>query len=737
MEKAPAPPSTQDIRTRVLGGFQGNVPQIPVGPLYHAGLAVVAFAMILLPVIYVGLIGLAAWAVRWHAVEHTGLLKAGRIGFFIYIAPLIGGGIMVLFMIKPIFAGRPKRERPLKLKPENEPLLFDFVRRICLAVGAPVPREIHVDSDVNASAGFRHGIWSMAGSDLVLTIGLPLAAGLTPRQFAGVLAHEFGHFAQGAGMRLSFVVRSINSWFARVVYERDAWDAHLSAWTGELGALVLLAHLFLWVSRRILWCLMIAGHAISCFLLRQMEFDADRYEAWLAGSDCFEATMRRITALGASHQIALGRLSDAWAEGRLADNLPAMVNATFQGLSPDVLKKIDKHIAETETGLMQTHPADKDRIANARRLGQPGLFQPGPLGANGAEGSAAMLFSNFAELAKLATLRFYKANLGEKVQKENLFPTEELMGRHNVQEQGQKATQRFMQGTASPLFALPLPNPLPPAGPDAARQLADLRARWMERMPQMRESFRRYDRSDTHTVHLLQAKALLSAKVSFDPKVFKLPFADLGNVNEKRRLENEDRQRLEPDLRAFFDLTAQRMAAALALLAAAPPDNPERARLAADAARALPPFAALCPLLPELLKLRDTNAALLALVQHLEGQEQNQDLIRILRLEMGNAHRAMIDVFNRLGEMAYPFEHAKGPITLRMHALEKLPDAENLGEVLDAGHRLLDRVYSVHFRLLGQLALAAEAGERLAGLEPLPEPPPEPDEDEEKGAGAA
>jgi hypothetical protein len=67
----------------------------------------------------------------------------------------------------------------------------------------------------------------MFGNDLVLTIGMPLVAGMSLRQFAGVLAHEFGHFSQGAGMRLSFIIRSINLWFMRVVYERDDWDERL------------------------------------------------------------------------------------------------------------------------------------------------------------------------------------------------------------------------------------------------------------------------------------------------------------------------------------------------------------------------------------------------------------------------------------------------------------------------------------------------------------------------------
>jgi len=100
----------------------------------------------------------------------------------------------------------------------------DVVDRICEEVGAPQPKRIDVDCNVNASAGFRRGMLSMFGNDMVLTIGLPLAAGLTLQEFGGVLAHEFGHFSQGLGMRLSYLVRAIIHWFVRVVYQRDQWD---------------------------------------------------------------------------------------------------------------------------------------------------------------------------------------------------------------------------------------------------------------------------------------------------------------------------------------------------------------------------------------------------------------------------------------------------------------------------------------------------------------------------------
>jgi hypothetical protein len=117
-------------------------------------------------------------------------------------------------MLKPLLLLRPLPPQLIELAPEKAPLLAGFVERICHVVGARSPARIDVDCEESTWTGLHQGIWSR---DLTLTIGLPLAAGLDTRQLAGVLAHDFGPFAQGAGMRLTFIIRSINRWFATVV----------------------------------------------------------------------------------------------------------------------------------------------------------------------------------------------------------------------------------------------------------------------------------------------------------------------------------------------------------------------------------------------------------------------------------------------------------------------------------------------------------------------------------------
>src|SRR5258708_35082571 len=160
------------------------------------------------------------------------------------------------------------------------------------------------------------------------------------RQFSGVLAHEFGHFSQGAGMRLTYVIRSISFWFVRVVYERDSWDEWLNEQArdseGGYHLLVQLTRGSVWVTRRILWVLMWIGHLVSCFMLRQMEYDADRHEARFAGSDTFQQTARRLAELSVARRMALGDLGRFLDEGRLADDLPALILANVPQITPEI-----------------------------------------------------------------------------------------------------------------------------------------------------------------------------------------------------------------------------------------------------------------------------------------------------------------------------------------------------------------------------------------------------------------
>jgi Zn-dependent protease with chaperone function len=256
----------------------------------------------------------------------------------------------------------------------------------------------------------------------VLTIGLPLVAGLSLREFAGVLAHEFGHFTQSFGMRLTYIIRSVNAWFARVVYERDEWDVMLeeAAQTEDikLAIVVGIARLGVWFSRQILKALMFIGHGIGCFMLRQMEYDADSYEIKLAGSDHFESAMRRIHVLAATLEQTYKDMRTSWnMNKRLPDNFPAYFMNYSVRMHPNMRSQLEDTMGLEPTGVFDTHPSNGDRIRRARQAGEPGVFQ--------FDAPASVLFSNFEVPAKQVTLLHYEDDLGLPLEMARLVPVED------------------------------------------------------------------------------------------------------------------------------------------------------------------------------------------------------------------------------------------------------------------------------------------------------------------------
>ncbi len=416
-----AAPDDPNARMReLLDAFRGEVPRRRTSVSYRVGVLLVAAAMLLLPAVYVALIAGVAFLLYYHATANVTLLQGPpsivRVVFG-YAGPLIVGAVLLFFMVKPLFAGRARAERFRSLEFGEEPLLFALVARVARALGAPEPKRIDVDCQVNASAAFD----GLFGRDLVLTIGLPLTAGLSMRQLAGVVAHELGHFSQGGGMRLSLVVRSVNAWFYRVANERDDWDEALAAWSEEGGWLSLIfltARLCVWLTRGVLWLLMLLGHAISCFLSRQMEYDADRCEAQVAGGEAFAETLRRLEVLELVMQVLGPNLVAGRANGRLPDDLCPLIVLVAAGLSDKPLRHIEKELSKTRTGLFDTHPAYPDRLAAVRRLNAPGVFH--------LDGPASRLFGDFPRLTRAVTRDFYRAAFG-RVRREELVPAETFL----------------------------------------------------------------------------------------------------------------------------------------------------------------------------------------------------------------------------------------------------------------------------------------------------------------------
>lgn len=423
----------------------GSIPRPPIKPFYLLSLWLVTALCLAMPVLYLGAIAGLGWLefryyTDWvHQVQPA--FAWGR--FVVWTLPGFVGGILILFLLKPLFAPRHAATEEIELTAADDPAFVAGIHALCRAIGTRPPASIRLSHEVNAWVQFEPGLWGFLRGHRRLTIGLPLVAGMEARQFVGVMAHEFGHFAQGGGMRSSHLINRVNRWLWSRGYEWDEWDDRLHDWRSDIdnGAFAVAAWLAtgcLWLTRQLMRGLFAISFRMNRRLSQEMEFDADRYEAIVAGSDCFASTALRMRALMLAYHRTNAQGAHVWQQGRLAADLPEAVMSHLQRFSPqDWHDLTDALHADDTTHYWATHLADAERVANVERLGAAGLFlEPRP---------ARALFADFPALSRRITERYYRG-MGLVFDARNLVDTAAVVDIDALPEAEELAWKRYTAG---------------------------------------------------------------------------------------------------------------------------------------------------------------------------------------------------------------------------------------------------------------------------------------------------
>jgi hypothetical protein len=529
-------------------------------------------------------------------------------------------------------------------------------------------------------------------------------------------------------MRLYALIMRINLWFARVVYQRDEWDQTLEAWSSDnqvfLIILAAVTRLAVWLTRRILWVLMQIGHLVSGFLSRQMEYDADRYQARMIGGGTFAETMWRVQVIALAQNGAYADLNSSWQQRRLPDNFPKLVMANIPQIPQEFLSAFRQQIETATSGLFSTHPSDKDRIARARREAPgDGIF---PL-----EGPASDVFRDFDVLAKTASFEMYRASLGPGISKDQLYEVAELVETQVSAQEGAGAAARFFLGALDLTRRLPMPSEYPAAPADlpaAHRALAAARAALPAARQGYLESSRLRKELGSRLVQAELATVLLKTDVKIKAADFDLKAATPRAAELARDQAEAELRRVEESETAdpFAAAAVARLAGALGLLedagvAGRVPDGRDRR----DEARALYPCTAhlAAGIMPQVARLAQSRSVLAGAIQAYQAGNNPKDQPRI-----NAVLRAAASLRDRLEEtrwkvgdgIAYPFEHADEAITLGKFAFPSLiPAKDDVGGLLDTAGEAIDRLARLYGRALGRLALAAEEVERAMDLPPI------------------
>lgn len=694
--------------------LSGTLAPTRLRPAYRLGLLVVAFAMVLLPIVYLGVIAGAVTVVWWHVTNNTWILEGGGLPrLIVYLGPAIAGLVLVFFMVKPVLAREAVPRGGVELDRRSQPLLFSFIHDVCRQVRAPVPESVRVDCQVNASASFAGGV--MPGGGLVLTIGLPLAAGLTIRELGGVLAHEFGHFAQGSGMRLTMIVRGINAWFARVVYQRDRWDVTLDhlAKTGDwrFAIILQLSRGAVWATRKLLLVLMMAGHGVSCFMTRQMEYDADSYEIKLAGSDAFIETTARLRELTLAARASYGDLKEAWQRRALPANFPSFLVA--RGLAiPQATRLEARAVPAGTTGWFDTHPSDADRVRAAREAASPGVL-------TGGDREASALFANFDKVGLEATRHHYEHDLGLELGSTRLVETGDALDESHKHAEGDRSLEMFFGDRFSAFRPIAVEARRAPAA-DLDRDRREAAAAMARVRANFGDTFRRVEQLELRRDAVAVAADLLASgfgSVEGDDETF-------NGVGDTRVADADAAGKLKAlaaTLAPFDRAAATRLACAVGLLgepeSADDPDSPvtlddpARRVLAAEALLIMRALGALAAVWPSLQQCRRLVVVIGQLMANRPNVKEPAALDQLIEQRLSQTVKVLKDIREGVGDVPCPEPDGRRtlPLGTVIGVAEGAPDLRPPD--------IVQRSISTYFRLLGRLSGIALEVEAALGPE--------------------
>ncbi|MEM7282514.1 MAG: M48 family metallopeptidase [Pseudomonadota bacterium] len=375
-----------------------------------------AITIALLPIGYgftvAGVIGLALW----YGISAPALDDPSGLGVSVfYVLPLLLLLVTVVVICRPFFSSTQKQERPYSLSPEKEPLLYALVHEICERGDLQVPAEVRLNCRVGLSVGPKTGWSGFAQKESVLTIGLPLIAGLTIRQFAGALAHELGHYRGIKDPRVLFFIYRVNRWLYQCGYEKDELDLRCEKqlqlpnpnklWYAQVWVS--------WASKQFFKGLSWLAKQVSFSRMRQIEFVADQFQAAVAGIDEFKKTTLKMHLMHLAYDDVMQDLVKTCGERGLPEDLPALVITRANGKRKSAQHLMQECLNKKTTQVQGLHPADLERINKV----ESSDIQKIMIG----NGSVTAIFDNFAASCRTASCRLYDDLLDKRVTQSQLI----------------------------------------------------------------------------------------------------------------------------------------------------------------------------------------------------------------------------------------------------------------------------------------------------------------------------
>ncbi|MCJ8314268.1 MAG: M48 family metalloprotease [Saccharospirillaceae bacterium] len=419
---------------------------------YKFGLITVLILSLLAPLLYLAFIvgivyGAYAYGVFYsEAILGSANIKAQIIAVLI---PYFIMSVVFVFLMRPLFIGY-KKPSYYVLNKNQFPGIFHLVEVMCKKIAVPVPKEITVDNEVNAHAGPINGLADLLKGNLRLNVGLPLLAGMKINQFIGVLAHEFGHFAQPTAMFANTIINRVNNWLADRAYNADPLQDKLTQWKKDnedsffmgyaiFGIMLLNGCLF--SIRLIFKGLFHVNYFLTRFMSRKMEYDADCYESVFAGSKEFSNTSKQLRKLSYGSFKTDQLNSSAWNDNQLLNDYSGAIAFVTDKLSNEIDNQIQEDMQSMKFDAWSTHPADNDRINYINKRNDQGIVKD--------DFAAINICPMFEKLTKDVTAYMYFKSFGNDKFKQYLKENKDILIADKKKQEQSQSIDTYYNGTFS------------------------------------------------------------------------------------------------------------------------------------------------------------------------------------------------------------------------------------------------------------------------------------------------
>lgn len=458
---------------------------------------------------------------------------------------------------------------------------------------------------------------------------------------------------------------------------------------------------------------------VAGFTLRQMEFDADQYEARFAGSKAFATTSQRLQELGVGMQMAYSQLGSSHQEGRLVDDIPALTRLNAARLPKEAQQMIKEQYENGTTGLFATHPCDNDRVENAMAAEASGVFH--------LTAPASELFSDFTAQSKATTWEFYREVFGDQVKKSSLDSVDQLNEAHEKQEAADKRLSGYYQQTARARRVLLIRSGFlsPPQDARAAlEQLKSARQTVESNAEQARKLLEKYDEAENRLSEALVFEAFHNAKIGIDKRSLDKAMLTREGARSVQRQCRREMGEVRTKLAEYDKQLAQRLRLALELLQVdqVVAKLKDGQHLQERSETLLPAMVAIDGQMETLQSLSSADVMLGALVRHMQSMsEPTEEMVGAADRITDRVQPQLLQVREVLTNLAYPFDHKGRQMTLGAFVLPKAPTRHDIGALIEAVSEITDRTLTTRRRVLGELAMIAEQVEAVFGMAPLPE----------------